>query len=158
MIGRGKVKWHKCQPNNTSRIHGETNVLTLIKCFGNFSCQHRINGAYDNEEDGKEEGDHVGGIDVRVADQVVVFARRVVMLGMRWRNQHPYHIYEHLKFVKFLKLLTQKFLAKFLTCIDIRKLQMMSCDLGEMNDGRLAVCLPALKILAIRFVFVSRAA
>jgi hypothetical protein len=36
--------------------------------------------------------------------------------------------------------------------------QMMSCDLGEIKLGLLAVCLPALKIREIRFVLVSSAA
>lgn len=35
---------------------------------------------------------------------------------------------------------------------------MMSCDSGEMNEGRFADCLLALKIRAIRFVLVRRAA
>ena len=35
---------------------------------------------------------------------------------------------------------------------------MMSCDSGDINDGRFADCLLALKILAMRFVFVNNAA
>lgn len=45
-----------------------------------------------------------------------------------------------------------------ITCIKIRKLQMMSCDSGEINDGRFADCLLALKIRAMRLVFVNKAA
>lgn len=35
---------------------------------------------------------------------------------------------------------------------------MISCDRGDMKDGLLALCLLALKILDIRFVFVKSAA
>lgn len=35
---------------------------------------------------------------------------------------------------------------------------MMSCDSGEINDGRFADCLLALKIRAMRLVFVNKAA
>lgn len=34
----------------------------------------------------------------------------------------------------------------------------MSCDSGEINDGRFADCLLALKIRAMRLVFVNNAA
>lgn len=67
--------------------------------------------------------------------------------------------------LKFLRILKNYFRVEDpffdclkLTCIDIKKLHMMSCDFGEINDGLFAVCLPALNILAIRFVFVSKAA
>ena len=45
-----------------------------------------------------------------------------------------------------------------LTCNDTKAEQMINCERGLMNDGLFADCLPALKILAIRFVFVSNAA
>lgn len=35
---------------------------------------------------------------------------------------------------------------------------MISCDCGEMNEGRFADCLLALKMRAMRFVFVKSAA
>ena len=46
----------------------------------------------------------------------------------------------------------------FFTWMERSMAQITSCDLGEINDGLRADCFPALKILAIRLVFVSRAA
>lgn len=97
MIRRRKVERDKCQPNDARRIHGEANVLRFIECFGNFTCQHRIDGAHDDENDGEEEGDHVGGIDMRIAHQMIILTSRVVILCVCGRYQHPYHIYEHLR-------------------------------------------------------------
>lgn len=97
MISCGKVERDKGQPNDARRIHGEANVLRFIECFGNFACQHGINSAHDNENDREEEGNHVGSIDMRIAHQMIILAGRVVILCVRWRYQHPYHIYEHLK-------------------------------------------------------------
>lgn len=45
-----------------------------------------------------------------------------------------------------------------LTCMDVSPLQITNCDLGLINDGRLADCFPCLKIREIRFVLVSKAA
>lgn len=44
------------------------------------------------------------------------------------------------------------------TWTDVKPRQMTICERGLMNDGRLADCLPCLKIRDIRFVFVRRAA
>lgn len=44
------------------------------------------------------------------------------------------------------------------TWIDVSPLQITNCDLGLINDGRLADCFPCLKIREIRFVLVSKAA
>lgn len=49
-------------------------------------------------------------------------------------------------------------LIKTRTCTVKNNKQIISCDLGLISDGRFADFFPALKILAIRFVFVSRAA
>lgn len=125
MISGCKVKRHKSQPYDARRIHSEANVLRFIECLGNFACQHGINGAHNNEDDGEEEGDHVGGIDMRITYQVIILARWVVILCMCGCYQYPYHIYEHLEVV-FLVNLAQKISKFCLTWIDIRKLQIMS--------------------------------
>jgi hypothetical protein len=51
-----------------------------------------------------------------------------------------------------------KQIYKYVTWTNTRPLQMNNCDRGDMKLGLLAVLLPALKILAIRFVLVNSAA
>jgi hypothetical protein len=118
MICRSKIQRHKGQPNDTGCVHGESwwntqkklqfaesghhpnppekNILTymlgLVKRFGNFTRQHRINGAHHNQQDWVGERNHVGGVHVRIAHQQVVFARRIVVDGVRRCNYHPHRV------------------------------------------------------------------
>lgn len=54
--------------------------------------------------------------------------------------------------------LCPKYRFKKLTWTPTSPLQMNSCERGDMKLGLLAVLLPALKILAMRFVLVNNAA
>lgn len=158
MISSRKVEGNECQPNDTSCIHCETNMFRLIKRFGNLSCQHSIHRADNNKNDGEKECDHVWRINVRVTNKKIIFTCWVMMLGIRWCYDHPHDAdknlehdnvsYSWLSFIAFSPL----------TWIDIKALQIISCDCGEIKEGRFADCLLALKILAIRFVFVKSAA
>lgn len=74
-----------------------TDVLALVEGLGDLAREHGVHGAYDNEHDGVEEGNSVGGIHVRVAYQHVVLARRVVVDGTRRRDDLPHHHYHHLQ-------------------------------------------------------------
>lgn len=96
MVSCCKVQRNKSEPNYTCCVHGESNVFRLIKRFGNFTCQHRINRANNDKHDWEEERNHVGRIDVRVAHEKIILSSWIMILGMRWSDDHPHYIDDNL--------------------------------------------------------------
>lgn len=92
MVSRSEIQWNKGEPYNTCRVHRETNVLRFIKRFRNLSCENRINGTNDYKNNGKEERNHVGRINVGVANEEIILSSWVMILGMRWSDDHPYDV------------------------------------------------------------------
>lgn len=72
-------------------------MFGLVERLWYLSGQHRINRAYDDEDDRIEERYHVAGIDVRIAHQKVVLPRRIVVDGMCWIYNDPDSIYQQLR-------------------------------------------------------------
>lgn len=72
-------------------------MLALIECFGDLPSEDGVDGADDDQDNGVEEGDHVGRVNIRVAHQHVILTRGVVEHGAGWRNNHPYYHYQHLR-------------------------------------------------------------
>lgn len=52
VVGRAEVDWHKRQPNDARRVHGEANVFGLVERLGNFARQHRVHRADHDQNDG----------------------------------------------------------------------------------------------------------
>ena len=92
MVPGGEVEWNKCQPNHTRSIHREANVFRFVESFGNLAGEDSIHRADDDKDDGEEECNHVGSIHIRVADEHIILACRMVVLRMRWCNYHPHDV------------------------------------------------------------------
>ena len=88
-----EVNGNKGKPNDTGRVHGESDVLWLVEGGGDFAGEDSVNGAQDDEEYGISEGDHVRNVRVRRADQQVVLPGRIVMDGVGRRKPHPGQTY-----------------------------------------------------------------
>lgn len=89
VVSSTEVDGYKRQPDDTCGVHCESNVLGLVECFGDFSSQYGVDGAYDDEEDGIGEAYHVLGADGRDAHELVVPAGWVIGSGSGRRHHDP---------------------------------------------------------------------
>ena len=74
MLRRRKIDGDKSQPYDTGRIHGEPNKFRFIERLRDFSRQHSINCANNNQEDWIRERYHVVSVDrcLKIAESMVV--------------------------------------------------------------------------------------
>lgn len=71
-------------------------MFTLIERFRYLPREHRVHRAHHYQHYRVKEGDHVGGVHIRVAHQHVVLPCGIVKHGAGWRDYHPYHYDEDL--------------------------------------------------------------
>jgi len=57
-------------------------MLGLVEGLRNLSREHRVDRANYNQDDWIGERNHVGGVDVRVADEQIILACGIMMHGM----------------------------------------------------------------------------
>lgn len=72
-------------------------MFGLVKCLWYFARQHRVHCADYNQNDGIEECNHVGSVDVRIADEHIILACRMMVHGVRRCNHHPNAINKNLQ-------------------------------------------------------------
>ena len=84
-----KVDGNEGQPDDTRGVHGETDVLGLVKSGRDLACEDGVNSAQGNQKNGISKGHHVRRVRVRRTNQQVVLSGRVMVHGVRWRHPQP---------------------------------------------------------------------